>query len=313
MFTRMLPAGIMLMVILFSGCGKREEPLKVNPEKKEPVELTQNREGEKRLRIAVGGMITPKEGLAYYKRFLDYVQEKAGMRVDFIDREDYAEINSLLRQGNLDAAFICSGPYVDARKEFGLEILAAPQAYGDTVYYAFIIVHKNSKATKLEDLRGKKFAFTDPLSNTGTLVPTYMLARMGETPESFFEEHIFSQAHDKSIRAVAQGIVDGASVDSLIWEYLNHTTPELTQKTRIIAKSPPYGIPPVAVSNKLDPKMKQRLREIFLNAHKDEKGRAILNKMLIDKFVPIEDSAYNSVREMKDWLSSRQNTPRKNK
>jgi phosphonate transport system substrate-binding protein len=154
----------------------------------------------------------------------------------------------------------------------------------------------------LQDLRGKRFAFTDPLSNTGRLVPTYMLAKMNETPESFFKATIFTQSHDKSIKAVAQGIVDGAAVDSLIWEYLNATNPEFTSRTRILQKSPAYAIPPVVVPRNLDPDLKASLKQAFLNAHIDPQGKQILRKMKIDKFTEIDDRAYDSVRKMQDWI-----------
>jgi phosphonate transport system substrate-binding protein len=163
-------------------------------------------------------------------------------------------------------------------------------------------VAKDSPYQSLDELRGKRFAFTDPLSNTGKLVPTYMLAKMNETPKRFFKEVIFTKSHDKSIKAVAQGIVDGAAVDSLIWEYLNATNPESTSKTRIIKKSTPYAIPPVVVPRNLDPGLKDKMKKAFLHAHLDPKGREILQKMKIDRFFEIHDKAYDSVREMQDWL-----------
>jgi phosphonate transport system substrate-binding protein len=260
---------------------------------------------EKPVRIAVGGMITPKEGMSYYRDFLRYVQKKIGAKVEYVDREGYAEINEMLRSGQLEAAFVCSGPYVDGHRQFGLELLAAPQAYGAAVYFSYIIVPATSDVRAFAGLRGKRFAFTDPLSNSGKLVPTYMLARMSETPESFFGEVIFTKSHDKSIKAVAQGIVDGAAVDSLIWEYQQATNPEFTGKTRILEKSPPYAIPPVVVPLDLPKELKERLRQTFLNAHAEPEGQEILRKMRIDRFVVIEDRAYDSVREMQDWIARR--------
>jgi len=294
--------GMIAVLINIASCSKETEPLKISLEKRMLTSTDAGNIREKHIRIAVGGMITPKEGLAYYKHFLDYIGEKIGEPVEFVDRNDYAEINTLLKKDDIDAAFICSGPYVDGHKDFGLELLAAPQVYGKTVYYSYIIAAKNSPINNFEGLRGKKFAFTDPLSNSGKLVPTFMLAKMNETPDTFFQNYIFTKSHDKAIKAVAQGIVDGAAVDSLIWEYLNRTNPEFTSKTKIIKISEPYAIPPVVVARGIDPKTKAKLKQIFLNAHKDAKGRALLNKMMIDKFIVIDDHAYDSVREMKSWL-----------
>lgn len=290
----------LLVLISISGC-KKEERKKIVLEQAKP-QVTESSVNVKHIRIAVGGMITPKDGVAYYRQFLEYVQEKLGTKVVYVDREDYAEVNEMLRTKQLDAAFVCSGPYVDGHKQFNLELLVAPQAYGATVYYSYIIVAKDSPIQSFSELRGRKFAFTDPLSNTGKLVPTYMLAKINETPESFFSSFIFAKFHDKAIKAVAQGVVDAAAVDSLIWEYLNKINPEFTSKTRIIEKSPPYAIPPVVVNRDLDPELKKQLKQIFLNAHTDPKGQELLKKMMIDRFVPISDSAYDSVREMKSWL-----------
>ena len=128
-----------------------------------------------------------------------------GRQIEYVDAEDYAEINRKLEIGELDAAFVCSGPFVDGKKKFGLELIAAPHAYGESVYYSYFIVPNTSKAKTLDDLRGKSFAFTDPLSNTGKLVPTYTLARRGATPERFFSKVSYSGNHDKSIKAVSEG------------------------------------------------------------------------------------------------------------
>ena len=140
---------LILVVAGIANCNKKEEPKKVSLEKRETTAAPTEKKSEKHIRIAVGGMITPKEGLAYYRHFLDYIEEKLGKEVDFVDRDDYAEINDMLRNGELDAAFVCSGPYVDGHKEFGMELLVAPQAYGETVYYSYIIVAKNSADKQL--------------------------------------------------------------------------------------------------------------------------------------------------------------------
>jgi phosphonate transport system substrate-binding protein len=288
-----------ILLIMTGGCRKAEKKI-ILGETGTAVETP--RQEEAKVRIAVGGMITPREGMAYYRDFLKYIEEQIGDKVAYVDREGYAEINDMLRNRQLEAAFVCSGPYADGHEQFGLELLAAPQAYGKTVYYSYIITAKDSPIRAFKELRGKRFAFTDPLSNSGKLVPTYMLAKMHETPESFFKEFIYTKAHDRSIKAVAQGIVDAAAVDSLIWEYLKAQKQEHVMQTRIMEKSPPYAIPPVAVPRDLDPALKAKLKRAFLNAHTDPRGKELLNKMKIDKFVVIDDSAYDTVREMQAWI-----------
>jgi phosphonate transport system substrate-binding protein len=291
----------MLMLCMVSGCDSSRT--KVDIEKREVISVQGKSPRKEVLRFAVGAMITPKEGFIYYRSFLEYIEKKIEIPVEYSDQESYAEINKMLQKKELDIAFVCSGPYVDGVKDFGLEPLVAPQAYGKSVYYSYVIVPVDSKITTFQGLQGKKFAFTDPQSNTGCLVPTYMLARMNETPESFFEHYEYTYGHDKSIKAVALKLVDGAAVDSLIWEYANKVNPLYTVKTKIIYKSPPYGIPPVVVRPGLDPSLVEKLRDVFLNVHQDEQGRDILAGMMIEKFNRLNDRNYDSVREMKTWLS----------
>ncbi len=257
------------------------------------------------IKIGVAAMISPKETMKYYKQLIDYVASKIGSPVDMVSRENYDEMDKLLEKGDVSIAFVCAGPYVKDHEKFGAELLVAPQSYGKPFYHAYIIVHKDSPITDLAGLKGKRFAFTDPKSNTGKLVPTYMVAKeFNTTTEKFFSEIQYTKSHDKSIYAVATKITDGASVDSLIYDYIAKKSPLYTSETKIIRKSPPYGIPPIVVRKDIDPKLKEKVKNIFLNMHNDPAGKAILDGIMVDKFIVPKDSDYNSVREMDQWVSS---------
>lgn len=257
---------------------------------------------ESELKVAVGSMISPTITRQYYDEILQLVGRKIGTRVVLSQRRTYAEINAMLEARELDLAFVCSGPYVLGHTKFGMEILAVPVVNGKMVYYSYILAGKESPYHSFADLKGKKFAFTDPDSNTGCLVPRFMLAKLQQTPESYFSETFFTQSHDNSIRAVAEGMADGAAVDSLIWEFMNATDPTYTSRTKIIEKSPPYGIPPIVVHPALAPEKKQKLKEIFLSMHKDPAGAELLARLKIERFEEGDDSMYDSVREMQKWL-----------
>jgi phosphonate transport system substrate-binding protein len=292
---------VVVLATILSAC-KKQDPPQAFSEPVKPLQPRHSGAAVKPLRIGMGAMITPREGFVYYKQFKVYIEEKLGLPVQLVDRGSYDEINSLLETKEIDAAFVCAGPYVECKERFGLQLLAMPLVKGKPLYHAYIIVPAGSPARKLEDLRGKSFAFTDPKSNTGTLVPTYMLSKINETPQHFFGKTAFTYGHDKSIRAVAEGIVDAASVDSLIWEYMALKNPELTAKTRIMLRSEPYGIPPFVVRPGLDETVKKRLKEILLEAADDEEGRRVLKGMMIDRFVAGDDSNYDTIRGMNSWL-----------
>jgi phosphonate transport system substrate-binding protein len=253
--------------------------------------------------VAVAAMISPKETFVYYRQLLDYIGGKLDREIEFIQRKTYGEINELIGRGQIDLAFICSGPYVTGRERYGLELLVTPQVQGSHFYQAYLIVNKDSPFHRFEDLKGRVFAFTDPDSNTGKLVPTYWLAQMGEQPETFFGKTIYTYSHDNSILAVARALVDGASVDGLIWEYYNHKNPTFTSKIRIIKKSEPYGIPPLVVSKYLPQELKEGIRELLFSMHQNPEGKRIIQKLMIDRFITPKEVWYDSIQRMKHNLS----------
>jgi phosphonate transport system substrate-binding protein len=256
------------------------------------------------LRVAVGAMISPKETTFYYRQILDYISSHIGKESELIQRKTYDEINELFGKGEIDLAFICSGPYATSRDKYGFELLATPQVKGSHFYHSYLIVNKDSHFDRLEDLRGRVFAFTDPDSNTGKLVPTYWLAQAGEKPETFFGKTIYTYSHDNSIMAVAKGLVDGAAIDGLIWEYYDYKKPSLTSQTRIIRKSEPYGIPPIVAHRDADPELKNRIRQFLLSMHEDPEGEKILGALMIDRFIEPREEWYQTIRNMKQNVAS---------
>lgn len=294
---------VIFILLIITGCIEKQDKVNLSIVQEQGV-----RENDTAVKVAIASVVSPKESYAYYDEMIRYISQKLGGPVKTVQRRSYQEINQLIQNNEIDVAFICGGAYIDdsGNTTPGMKLLVAPQVYGNTTYNSYIIVPNNSNYTDLLDLRGKKFAFSDPLSNSGKLYPTYRLALINENPGSFFgvdengrNNSFFTYSHDNSIIAVAEGLADGAAVDSLVYEYMKNTKPEVIAKTRIIEISPPFGIPPVVVPEVIDPFLEQRLKDIFLNMDKDEDGRKILSKVLVDRFVSINDNAYDSIREMR--------------
>lgn len=305
--TLLLTFILIALVAGIVGCEQSEDIQKISLQKSERIHIQPApAEKDHALKIAVSAMISPTETFLFYKEILNYISDKTSLSVQLVQRETYEEVNTLLKENKLDAAFICTGAYVKGHDDSGMELLVVPVVSGKPVYYSYIIVAKESEAQTLNDLRGKSFAFTDPMSNSGKLSPSYMLAKEEEDSDLFFSRITYTYSHDKSIEAVAKKLVDGAAVDSLIWDYMNSSNPLHTSKTRIISKSEPYGIPPVVVPRELEGHMKEKLGSIFLHMHQDSTGQAILKKLRIDRFIVASDSIYNSVRTMQQWADNEQ-------
>lgn len=282
-----------------AGCSRDPDQVSVDFSKTLPLARPAHQAGDGgALRGAVAAMISPRETFIHYRQLLDYLAKKSGKDLEFVQRKTYEEINELLGKGEIDLALICSGPYASTKARYGFVPLAVPEVQGSTFYRSYLIVNRNSAFQGLTSLKGHSFAFTDPDSNTGKLVPTFWLAELNQRPETFFSQIIFTYSHDNSILAVARGLVAAAAVDGLVWEYYQATNPVFTSQTRIIKKSEPYGTPPLVVSRHLPAAERERLQQALLSMHQDPEGKKILAGLLVDRFLPLQEKWYEPIRSM---------------
>lgn len=286
------------VALLAGGCGRSPTYRKVQLS---TVSSVPARPADSRLalRVAVASVLSPRDSFTIYEGLTRYLQPRLGRPVVLVQRSTYAEINDLMRSGGADLAFVCSGAYVVGARDFGMELLVVPEIDGQSVYYSYLIVPATSPVRRLEDLKGRIFAFSDPLSNSGRLAPAYqLLLRTSELPETFFGRYIFTYSHDRSIEAVAARLVDGAAVDSLVYEFFRESEPKRVEGTQVVEAWGPYGAPPVVVHPGLDRQLREQLRQVLLGMHQDEEGRRFLAQLRIDRFVEADDALYDSVRTM---------------
>jgi phosphonate transport system substrate-binding protein len=293
----------LLILFLVPGCNSDTDTRVIDFSKTVAIEQPgYGPQSDSTFRVAIASMISPKETVGYYHQLLDYIAHELGRDIELVQRKTYGEINKLLGAGQIDLGFICSGPYINGKEKYGFKALALPQVRGSQFYQSYLIVNKNSPYKQISDLRGKIFAFTDPDSNTGKLVPTYWLRQQKEKPEHFFQRTIFTYSHDNSIMAVAESLVDGAAVHGLIWEYYKRRNFSHSEKTRIIKKSIPFGNPPVVASAQMPNQLKEQIQHCLFSMHLDPDGKKILDELMIDRFIAPNEEWYDPIMMMKKNL-----------
>lgn len=290
---------LLLVTILIPACADVAKQPDFRFADLEPASApTYSPQDTKPLRVAVAAVISPKGTVESYSGLLNYLGRKVNRPIELVQRQTYAEVNALIQDGAVDVAFVCTSAYVAGQRDFGLELLVAPEVNGETVYYSLLIVPADSRATSMADLRGKVFAFTDPMSLTGRVYPTSLVRSLEATPETFFARSFYTYSHDNAIRAVANKVADGASVDSLVYDYLIAREPSVASQVRVIHRSPAFGIPPIVVNPQLSPQLKETLRQVFLQIDSDPEGKTVLRRLKTDRFVQVSDRIYDSARAM---------------
>ena len=208
-----------------------------------------------------------------------------------------------LRDGSVGVAFLCGLPYVRlcAQRPGMLRPLAAPvldeARYQDRpVYFSDVIVGRDSQFRSFDDLRGQSWAYNEAGSFSGCLLVRHHLLQMGET-ESFFGRVTFTGRHQESIRKVVEGAVDAAAIDSHVLGVECLRNPELASQLRVIASFGPSTIPLVVATDGVPATLQARIGTALCELGGDAGSRRLLASGLIRRFTPINDRAYDDIRQ----------------
>lgn len=293
---RLLGGLVLLVVLLCISFGVVQSPPDkpvVDFTQKELLPAYQAMPQEKALKMALVSVLDRQETYRYQQQLVAAIANKMGETPVMMQRASYAEIMQLLDSGVADAALISTGAYGVYGHKKGYVPLVMQQRNQSSFYTGLIIVPANSFANSLEDLQGKSFAWTDPLSYSGHLGVIRQLRALGKDADTFFSTTQFTSSHDKSLRAVAGGFFDGASIDTLVYDYYEKKHADLLKKVRIIARLPAAGTGPIVV--RPDYEKKEKLRQVLLHLHEDPEASAALSGLLIERFVPARKDDYPSL------------------
>src|SRR5690606_40196440 len=136
------------------------------------------------------------------------IEEALGVPVKVFTPADYDGVIQGLLGGTLDLAWLGASGYakIHLTDPEAVEVKLTKQNMdGSTGYYAIGFARKDSGIASIEDARGKSFAFAEPNSTSGYLVPGAELMEMVGPLDQFFGEVKFSGGHEQSIVGVAKG------------------------------------------------------------------------------------------------------------
>ena len=244
------------------------------------------------------------------KNFMDWEKYLESKNSDFDVQirfsKTYAEMNQLIKEQKVDIAYVCNSSYTKLNKEGTGKILAIPIFDGSDQYYSYIIAKKSTLVDSLADFKGKIFAFTDPDSNSGATAPSYYMLSHGMDPKIFFKSYIYTYEHGESIKAVIDGFVDGASVDSIVYTRFAQKHPEKIGQLKVVQILGPYTNSPIVARSALPKKKFEALQNAFITMHQDVYGQSILEKLSLDRFDLPSGQDFSNVAKMLEVIEQRQ-------
>jgi phosphonate transport system substrate-binding protein len=237
--------------------------------------------------------------IGFYQSISRYLARKLHYPTDLSVGSDYAQL-----AGQVDLAFVCGLPYVEHTRcqRSYVEPLVAPVLAGDRyggqpIYYSDVIVRQDSPFQSFADLRGRSWAYNEPHSQSGYGITRFHLVSRGET-NGFFTRVVEAGWHERAIRLVCSGAVDGSAIDSHVLATSLRQHPGMATQLRVIEVLGPSPIQPVVVGRHLSRPLKEEVRAAFLGMGEDPSAKPFLEQALVERFVPVTDATYDRIRQM---------------
>ena len=248
-------------------------------------------------RIRLGLLPVESDVLRQWSPVAQHLETELGAEVELFVGADYAATIDAAVSGDLEIVWLSPKPYVTARgRGADIEPVAKwiNRDTGVAGYRSLLIARSDSGIGTIEDARGRSFAFNDPDSTSGFLVPSVFLLERGIDPESYFSEVSFAGSHEATALAVADGSVDLASNN-------NETLPRLIEggriakdDIRIVWESALIPADPVSVRGDLPQSLRAAVRDALLGF--DDPGA--LSELRVLGWTHARDADYDVIRAL---------------
>jgi len=213
---------------------------------------------------------TPVEDPAVYAKvwdgFLKHMAKVTGKRVQFFPVQSNAAQIEAMRAGRLHVAGFNTGSTPLAVACAGFRpftmMASADDSYG---YEMEIITYPGSGIEKIEDLRGKKVAFTAETSNSGYKAPSALLKSEFGLEAGRDYEAVFSGKHDNSILGVANKDYQAAAIANSVLHRMIERNVVKREQIKTVYKSQTFPTTSYGVVNNLKPELQEKIKEAFFS------------------------------------------------
>ena len=235
---------------------------------------------------------------------LAQLEKDLGIKVKAVNATDYRGTIEALKFKKAEIGHLGPKSYVEASTNnyANVEPIAQLQlANGSLGYRSCLIVHADSDMFSPEDIAGKTFAFNDPNSTSGYLVPSaFFMTEMNVDPKKFFSKVTFSGSHEASILAVANKKAEVASTNLPDLQQLTRENKVPRNALRVIWVSKLIPNDPIVVRKDMPASLRAAITESLttMKARNPEAFKEI--GAWVGNFVPADDAKYQVIRDLND-------------
>lgn len=252
--------------------------------------------------IKVGIFTTDPKMIEDIGKVMDYVSKKVGVRFVVVPSIGYEKSIKKLRDGDIDAGIFGSAPAFISFKEEIAEPIARPEIRKSSVYYGYWMTLKESGLKKIEDFKGKRFAYVDPYTSAGYLFPRAAVKGKGFDPDNFFGTVKFSKTHEAAIQMLLNGSVDGCAAKDTAYKKFIDTNIELKDRINIIEVAGPFPERSLTISKRVDEGIRKKIKETMLKMDSDPEGKKVLAETGRSRYVETTSDDFAAIEKILDVL-----------
>lgn len=238
---------------------------------------------------------TPVEDPAVYAKvwdeFLTHLAKTTGKKVQFFPVQNNAAQLEAMRAGRLHVAGFNTGSNplaVNCAGFVPFTLMASKDGrYG---YEMEIITYPASGIDKVEDIKGKKMAFTSETSNSGYKAPSALLREQFNMEAGKDYEPVFSGKHDNSIIGVANKDYPAAAIANSVLQRMQARDVVKPEQTVTIYKSQTFPTTGYGYAYNLKPELAEKVKEAFFTFNWEGTGLAKefnVSEPPQEQFIPI--------------------------
>jgi len=285
-----------LAIAVLAGCeSRRIEEIDLS-ERGDDVEFSHMAPTRNVLRWGFDLRGSPDEDARQYLPFLKYLEKATGLRIELRFTPKSSTIVNDLGTGKIQFAAIGCGSYLMAHAKYGVTpVVHGLNAEGRAEYQSVIVVAPDSPIQKVEELRGKRFAFGDITSTQGHLIPRIVLFEHDLSLDDL-AGYEYAGSHQNCANAVTAGRFDAGGVQDILGKRLAEEG-----FVRIIHTSEFYPSSVIAANRDVPPEVMKKVKRALLDfkptgAH--AKGLYHWNRTeMANGFIEARDEDYAALRE----------------
>jgi len=248
------------------------------------------------LRVGMIPDVNPSKLVRDAQPLVRYLERKTGAKVEMTVPTNYAAVVEALANNQLDFAYLGGFTFVQAHNRSGVVPLV--QRDTDQRFHSLFITQTASELKRLQDVKGRTFAFGDVNSTSGHLMPAYYMRKNGIDPKKDLKEVLYTGGHDATALAVANGKVDAGAMDETVYRKLLDKGTITKEQIRIFYTTPPFFDYVWVARKGLDPKMQQKLANAYLSlSERRPEDKVLLDLLRGKRFVKADAKDYRVLEQ----------------